>query len=125
MSSPESFKSIVSNLGSLKQSIEHIERLTELEKLLLPLLPEDIRPHINLANLRDRCLVIEASSSAWATRIRYEISGILKATNRCPNFPPIESVRVIKRTESGSVLFHNTLSKRKKIWSSNAQSSSS
>ena len=99
MSSPESFKNLVSSLDSLKQLTEHIRHLTQLENLLLPLLSKDIRPYIRLANLRDRCLVIEADSSVWATRVRHQIPEILEVVNHHSKFPPIESIRIIKRTK--------------------------
>jgi len=70
------------------QSINHFlnSRITEKEQLLeklnqtiLPLLPENCRPHISTSNYSDQVLTIIVDSPVWAARLRTQHKNISSA----------------------------------------------
>jgi hypothetical protein len=68
--------------GGLGDIIRHAREMGDLVSVLQKALPEDQRPAITAANIRDDGeLVILASSSAWAARLRFE-SELLMSTAR-------------------------------------------
>lgn len=83
-----------SGLGEL---IQHARDMGDLVQILQNSLPEEQRAAISAANIRDDGeLVILASSSAWASRLRYEADSLL-ATVRAAGKPASKcSVRVAR-----------------------------
>ena len=81
----------------LEDVIQHARDMGDLVQILQDSLPTAQRHAISAANIRDNGeLVVLASSSAWASRLRYEADTLLSAAravghsvNRC-------SVRVVR-----------------------------
>ena len=77
--------------GGLGEIIRHARDMGDLVQMLQRALPADQAPAIAAANIRgDGELVILASSSAWASRLRYETDKLIaaarasgKTVNRC------------------------------------------
>ena len=68
------------NAGGLGKIIRHAREMGDLVQLLQKALPEDHAPAIAAANIRDNGeLVVLASSSAWASRLRYETEILIAA----------------------------------------------
>ena len=66
--------------GDLGRIIRRAQKLGELTDLLARALPEDFAGAIVAANVRENGeLVVIASSSAWASRLRYESEALLDA----------------------------------------------
>ena len=90
-------------------SIQEIDR--NLKKLLDP----SLKDKFELANINADAAVLLVSSSAWATRLRYNIPAILNAFNNRLNFTSIKTVRIkIKKSIS-----ENSASIKKPIYLSN------
>ena len=51
--------------------LERARKLQRLEKAVLGLLPEDVAVHCKVMNLKNEILVLAAPSSAWAARLRF------------------------------------------------------
>lgn len=78
-------------------SIQEIDR--NLKKLLDP----SLKDKFELANINADTAVLLVSSSAWATRLRYNIPAILNAFNQQLNFTSIKTIRIkIKKSMSES-----------------------
>ncbi len=60
----------------------HIKRLAKLNQALLCLLPEEIRDHVQVANLDKGVLHLMVDNPAWSTRLRYMESDILPDLNK-------------------------------------------
>jgi len=68
------------NGGGLGKIIRHAREMGDLVQLLQNALPEDQALAIAAANIRDNGeLVVLASSSAWAARLRYETDALIGA----------------------------------------------
>ena len=81
----------------LAEVIEHARDMGDLVQILQNALPEEQRAAISAANLRDDGeLVILASSSAWASRLRYEADALIVAVNRSGKEVSRCSVRVAR-----------------------------
>jgi hypothetical protein len=69
-----------SNNGSLGDIIRHAREMGDLVQALQKALPYDQAPAISAANIRDDgTLVVLASSSAWAARLRFESERLMAA----------------------------------------------
>jgi hypothetical protein len=69
-----------SNNGGLGDIIRHAREMGDLVQALQKALPEDESPAISAANIRDDgTLVVLASSSAWASRLRFESERLMTA----------------------------------------------
>lgn len=71
------------NAGSLDKLIRHAQHLDELTGQLRAALPEELAAHLLSANLRESGeLVLICSSSAWASRLRFESDLLLQVVGR-------------------------------------------
>ncbi len=83
--SEKSLKNLLNpnNDGGLGKIIRHAREMGELVQLLQSALPADQAPAIVAANIRDDGeLVVLASSSAWAARLRYETEVLIAAARK-------------------------------------------
>ena len=77
--------------------IQHARDMGDLVQILQDSLPESQRNAISAANIRDDGeLVILASSSAWASRLRYEADTLLAAAAAAGHSVSQCSVRVAR-----------------------------
>lgn len=81
-------KSPIYDLYKKAHDIQEMDR--KLKKLLDPLLQD----HFELANINTDNAVILVSSSAWATRLRYNIPAILNALNNNLNLNSVKTIRI-------------------------------
>jgi hypothetical protein len=79
-----------SNLGSL---LRHAGLLTQLQQLLAGALDPALAAHFQVANLRQNRLVLQASSPAWATRLRMQAADVLAILQRS-GYPELDEVEV-------------------------------
>ncbi len=83
------------NDGGLGEIIRHARNMGDLVQKLQKALPDDQGPAIIAANIRDDGeLVILASSSAWASRLRYETEALISAARESGNTVRSCTVRV-------------------------------
>ena len=87
-----------SNDGELAGVVRRAREMGELTHILCDSLPGEFAGAIAAANVRDDgCLVVIATSSAWASRLRYEAEILLEAARRHGN----EVIRCSVRVASG------------------------
>jgi hypothetical protein len=81
----------------LAEVIDHARDMGDLVQLLQDALPSEQRPAIAAANIRDDGeLVVLASSSAWAARMRYETDVLMAAVKAVGHQVNKVSVRVTR-----------------------------
>ena len=83
--------------GGLGEIIRHARDMGNLVQMLQKALPDDQAPAIAAANIRDDGeLVVLASSSAWASRLRYETEILMLAARETGQEVKSCSVRVAR-----------------------------
>ncbi|MHC8441146.1 MAG: DciA family protein [Candidatus Eutrophobiaceae bacterium] len=83
--------------GSLLSSIgRHTCQMERINKLLQPLLPEDIRGRCKAICLsKENTLSICAPSSAWLTRLRFHLAEIQRRMRRDPELSQFRKIRIL------------------------------
>jgi hypothetical protein len=70
-------KLLKDQFDSLPNFREKIQQLIDLNKLWRAQLDPLLAEHCRVANLREKCLIIEVDSAAWVMRLRYLIPELL------------------------------------------------
>ena len=84
----------------------------EIDHKLKKLLDPSLQDNFELATIKADIVILLVSSSAWATRLRYNIPAILDALNNQLNFTSIKTVRIkIKKP-----ILDNPTSNKKQIY---------
>ena len=94
VSSPLNVSTIVARFAQLKQLTDRAKRLGELNQALLACIPSELVAHVQLATVRDDCVVIQAEGSTWAGQLRFKTPQILEKLKTHPEFREIRSIRV-------------------------------
>ncbi len=69
--------------GALEEIVQRAQKLDELTSALRAQLPPDAAANLVAANLRDNGeLVLVCTSSAWASRLRFESDGLIAAARQ-------------------------------------------
>jgi len=77
---PIPLKNIVnSNSSKLRQLTKNIQHIKQLNRRLTGILPASATQHCQIGSINDQTLILHCQSAAWATRIRFEQSKIIKA----------------------------------------------
>src|SRR5690606_6905317 len=84
---PSHFMSIIrldkllksSSSGRLDRIVQRAQDIQDLTSLLKSRLNKDLAPELLSANVRNDELILVASSSAWAARLRFEAAALLSA----------------------------------------------
>jgi len=63
--------------GRLNYLLQHSQLIKKIDKIFNKSLPETLKQHCHVANLRDKTLVVHSDSSLWATQLRYMASDLL------------------------------------------------
>jgi len=58
--------------------LDRARKLQRLEQAVLQLLPENLRAHCKVMNLKSEILILATTSPAWAARLRFATPDILK-----------------------------------------------
>ena len=58
--------------------LDRARKLQRLEQAVLQLLPENLRAHCKVMNLKSEILILTTTSSAWAARLRFATPDLLK-----------------------------------------------
>ncbi len=68
--------------------------IQEIDHKLKKLLDPSLQDKFELANIKADVAILLVSSSAWATRLRYNIPAILNALNNQLNFTSVKTIRI-------------------------------
>ncbi len=75
---PVAVSSLLEAPGSLPVLLQRARELNKLNQALKNALPDPLRDHCEVLNLRGQTLTLAASSPAWATRLRYLTPTVLQ-----------------------------------------------
>lgn len=80
--------------SSLAALLEKASSIQEIDRKIKKLLDPSLQDKFELANINADVAVLLVSSSAWATRLRYNIPAILNILNKDLNLASIKTVRI-------------------------------
>lgn len=100
MKSPPEVALIVTRSGHLKQLADRAAQFGALDRVLRTAVGEPLAGHVRLAAVRDGCVVVQAESSAWASRLRFAAPAVLRALGAEPGFENVRSLRVRTRMDA-------------------------
>ena len=64
--------------GALPRLLDHSRALAQLDRALHKALPDPLKEHCHVVNLRGQTLTLAADSPAWAARLRYQSRTVLQ-----------------------------------------------
>ena len=103
MKRPTRISSIVAENPTLAGLLQRVRQLKALEAQIRSWLPETLAPHVSLATIRDDTLVLTVGSAVWATRLRFEVPGLLAEAKRHEPTRSIRAVRIRMAVEGDAV----------------------
>ena len=90
---------IFKSSSSLAKLKTRLMELKELNELLNQILPQELKNHCHVANLREGNLVLATSSPAWYHNLRFVKSELLSKARKIPKFSGIKSISIITQPE--------------------------
>jgi len=91
---------MVKSSGRLNYLLQHSKLIKKLDKIFNESLPEKLKQHCHVANLRDKTLVIYSDSSLWATQLRYMASDLLQQLEKTM---PVEQLEIKVRPAKSKI----------------------
>lgn len=80
--------------SSLSTLYKKAKSIKEIDGKLKKLLDQSLKDKFELANINNNSAILLVCSSAWATRLRYNIPAILDALNNQLNFTAVKTIRI-------------------------------
>ena len=80
--------------GRLQALRRRAARLESLTQALRAALPEDLAPHVQVANLRGDTVVLAADSPAWLTLLRLQAPQVLRRLRALPGMGALRTLRM-------------------------------
>jgi hypothetical protein len=65
-------------MSALEQIVQRGKQLRRFSSLIQEKLGPELESHCRVANIRNNTLVLVVASTSWATRLRYQIPGLLQ-----------------------------------------------
>lgn len=94
MSYPKSLAIFLKDSNGLQALLAHAQRLQRVTKMLHAQLGQPLNQHCEVANIKDSMLVLHASSSAWASKLRFQAATMLKCLHKEREFAAVRAIRV-------------------------------
>jgi len=88
--------------STLTRLLRHADNQSAWTAELRAHLPEGMREHVSVANLRGSRLTVHASNASWATRLRYLVPTLLVNLRQLQDFARLEEIRV-RATQQNSI----------------------
>lgn len=85
-----------SSLSKLKTRMLELE---ELNQLLDKILPQELKNHCHVANLREGNLILATPSPTWYHKLRFVKPELLSEARKIPKFSGIKSIDIITQPE--------------------------
>lgn len=87
-------------LDSLHDILQRMAKLRELDKVVQPFLPEQLRGFCKVANYRQGTLVFSVSNANWATELRFLENELLDQLRTQAGLYDLRSIKSVIITES-------------------------
>jgi len=89
------FATLVSNQsGTLSPLFSRATQLLKLQQIIRTELSPPLSEHLYVANLSDKIMTLYTDSSAWAAKLRYNTSSILKIAQTSCGLSELRSIRI-------------------------------
>ncbi len=99
------FNQKTSRLNTIYQQAR---RLDDLQKTLLDILPDSMRPHVRICSYQRDSLHLFVDTAHWATRLRYMESDLIATLRTLSSFQHIKTVRYSVRPVYTSPSYHKS-----------------
>ena len=80
--------------GSLRYLLDNLAKIKQTDRLVKHKLPEELKDHCRVINIRDNSIVLAANSAAWATRIKFNLPTLLSQL-RADGFAGLSKIELI------------------------------
>lgn len=96
MSKPRAIFELLTNQfpGEFEQTIQRSKQLLQVSHRLQSRLDTELASHCQLLNLRDGMAIIACDSTAWATRMRYQIPTLLEALRQLSGLENLRDIQL-------------------------------
>lgn len=96
MSKPRAIVQFLATPGpdAIDATIERGRQLLRLWQRMQPLLDAELASHCQLLNFRNGMLIMACDSTAWATRLRYQIPTLLKMVREITGQEALQDIRI-------------------------------
>lgn len=95
MNTPRPIRRLLeTEVRSLNGLMEHARRLERLAREIRAALPHPLADHCRLANVRRGSLILQVDSAAWATRLRYQVPGLLKQFRKHASLAQVTDIKI-------------------------------
>ncbi len=94
MPSPTKLGAIVTHNSLLRQLFREARENRSHSEGIRQLIDEPLRTHVRFALIKDNTLILIADSSAWASKLRYQIANIQRRMEASPEFARVRNIRV-------------------------------
>lgn len=96
MNKPRTFSELASSaaLGGVEHLLKRSQRLKQVDALLAKMLDAELRPHCRVANIKGQTLILHVSSTAWSTRLRYQLPRLLASIREVPALQQISDIQL-------------------------------
>jgi hypothetical protein len=86
-------KLLSASSDNLHRLVDHCSQLQRVTRLVCEFLPSPLNQHCQVANIRDKQLILHADSSVWASMLHYRTPALLEFLNQQPGLEHISNIR--------------------------------
>ena len=109
MKRSQPLSSVLSRSGGLvPRLLGHAHALQRLEEAVLERLPQALRTHCRVANLREATLVLQADSPVWGARLRYTAPALVRELTGSRGLPRVRRIEILVRPAGSKQAEHKT-----------------
>ena len=83
--------------GVVPRLMGHARALQRLENAVRECLPQALRTHCRVANLREATLVLQADSPVWGARLRYSAPALVRELTGSRGLPRVRRIEILVR----------------------------
>lgn len=96
MNKPRTFPELLAGpeMTNLEQVLDRGRQLYRLGALIKEKLGPELEPHVQIANIRGNMLILMVTSTAWATRLRYQTPELLQRFQHDERLSKIKELQV-------------------------------
>lgn len=81
-------------MGGVEHILKRSQRLKQLDSLLGKVLDAELCKHCRVANIRERTLILHVSSTAWMTRLRYQLPRLLEELRQESSLTQLQEIQL-------------------------------
>lgn len=79
--------------SGFKTLLHRAQYIAKIHQHFFSLLPNELQPHVSVANVEQHTLILQVDNTSWGTLLRYEIPTLLDA---CEDTPALQHIQTIE-----------------------------